>query len=790
MPTTRIIRAHQFAGLLDSLPLGVTTISLDCFDTLIWRATHGPIDVFAGIDLPGGAMGPRIWSEAAARRIAAHQGGGGEIRLAAVYRHLHPGADDAVIAAAVDHELAEEARHAFAFAPVVALIRDAHARGLRVVIVSDMYLSAAELRRHIAGAAGADVLALIDHVFVSGDHGHGKCGGLFDHVLAVLGTRPETILHIGDNHDADVTAAAGHGLHTAHFAQFDPASEARLRHEAIAATMIDPTARVTRPVFQPHRAAVSLRISDDPAQVLGHDVIGPAMHGFALWLKGELDALADRIGRPVRPLFMMRDGHLPLQVFAAMFPEAGGVAVEISRFVATRAALIDDDSLDRYLGDWLHCLPVATLARQLMLFAEDVAKIERMTDRKAAEAAFARLVRQPDIRRKILRRAAVFGAKLRTHLASAGVEHGDAVMLVDIGYNGTVQNLLTPMLERTMGLSVAGRYLFLREGQMSGLDKRGMLDAWGYETRTLHALSSSVVLLEQLCNVAQGSTIDFRADGSPIRERPDMKAEQSIVRDAVQAACLDYICTADVGVHVPAQSDDLAARVAGAAAALARLFFMPSAQEAALFATFAFDANMGTNTSRRLFDPDGAERGLRRLGLPYLDDGDCMYVPGEIQPKGLPLALTLFTTARFAMDLRVADFDTAGVAIPVILLGDRDGGIVDRLAYPTIDGFYRIDVPVGAGRFVPGIQFGETCDWLQIEEVLYRPVTAPDERTPPRAAAYVTDGMEMMAPGLYRASPSGLLMAPPPPSAVPQMLTVVFRPIQWRARPTAIAQAA
>ncbi len=790
MTTTRTIRAHEFAGLLDTLPAGVETISLDCFDTLVWRTTHAPIDIFATIDLPGGAMGPRIWSESAVRRMAGHRGGGGEIRLADIYRHLHIAADDAAIAAAVERELAEEARHAFAFAPVVALIRAARTRGLRVIVVSDMYLCEAELRRHIAAATGADILALIDHVFVSGDHGRGKCGGLFDEVLATLGVRPETIFHIGDNHEADAVAAGRHGLHTAHFVQFDAASVARLRHEAIAATMIDPTARVTRPVLQPHRAAVSLRSSDDPAHVLGHDVIGPAMHGFALWLKSELDAMAERTGRTVRPLFMMRDGHLPLQAFTAMFPDAGGVAVEISRFVATRAALIDDDALDRYLGDWLHCLPVAALARQLMLFPEDVAKIGRMTDRKAAEAAFSGLVRQGDIRRKILRRAGVFGAKLRTHLESVGVAQGDAVMLVDIGYNGTVQNMLTPMLERSMGLTVAGRYLFLREGQISGLDKRGMLDAWSYETRTLHALSSSVVLLEQLCNVAQGSTIDFAADGSPIRERPDMKAEQSLVRDAVQAACLAYIRAADDGIHVAAPSDDLAARVSGAAAALARLFFLPSAEETALFATFAFDANMGTNSSRRLFDPEGAERGLRRLGLPYLDGGDCMYVPGEIQPKGLPLALTLFTTARFAMDLRLSDFDTGGVAIPVILLGSQDGGIVERLAFPTIDGFYRIDVPVGAGRFVPGVLFGDRLEWVQIEEVLYRPVTAPEDAAPARAAAYVTDAMEAMAPGLYRASPNGLLMAPPPPSATPQMLTVVFRPIQWRGRTPAIAQAA
>ncbi|WP_242098087.1 HAD family hydrolase [Sphingomonas sp. CROZ-RG-20F-R02-07] len=794
MPTTRAIRATDIAGVLDALPAGVTTISLDCFDTLIWRATHAAVDVFAGIDLPGGAMGPRMWSEGSARQIAAQRGGTGnsgavEIRLADVYRHLHIDAAPERIEAAVAHELGEEARHAFAFAPMVALIREAHARGLRVVIVSDMYLSEAELRRHIAGAAGDDVLALIAHVFVSADHGSGKCDTLFDHVLETLDADPATILHIGDNPAADLKAAAAHGLHAVHLLQFDAASETRLRHEAIAATMIDPAARVTRPVLQPHRAAVSLRACDEPAYRLGHDVIGPAMHGFALWVKAEVDAMTARLGRPVRPLFMMRDGHLPLQAFETLFPDAGAVGVEISRFVAGRAAMFDPDSLERYLGDWLPRLPVQALARQMMLTPDDWGKIAKIPNRAAQEAAFVRLIGKPEMRRKILRRTDTFATKLCAHLAAAGVTPGDAVMLVDLGYNGTVQNLVTPMLQHRLGLTVAGRYLFLREGQMSGLDKRGMLDTRRYEARTLHALTSSVALLEQLCNVAQGSTVDFTADGTPVREKPDMKAEHSAVRDAVQAACIDYVRTCKAGIQAPAASDDLDARVQAAAAALARLFFLPSADEAALFATFNFDTNMGTNACKPLFDTQGAERGLRRLGLPYLNQGNGMYVPGEIQPKGLPLALTLFASARFSMDLRTTDFDTGGVAIPVILLGDGGEGIVERTAYPTIDGYYRIDVPVGAGRFVPGIQFGHVCEWLQIEEVLYRPVAA-DDTTTPRAAAHVTDAMEAMAPGLYRASPQGLLMAPPPPSTTPQMLTVVFRPIQWRGAAAEVARAA
>ena len=53
------VRAHQIATLLDAVEertlAGIEVLSLDCFDTLIWRATHAPADVFAAIDLPDAA---------------------------------------------------------------------------------------------------------------------------------------------------------------------------------------------------------------------------------------------------------------------------------------------------------------------------------------------------------------------------------------------------------------------------------------------------------------------------------------------------------------------------------------------------------------------------------------------------------------------------------------------------------------------------------------------------------------------------------------------------------------
>ena len=37
-------------------------LSLDCFDTLLWRDTQAPRDVFADLAFAGGAVEPRIWS--------------------------------------------------------------------------------------------------------------------------------------------------------------------------------------------------------------------------------------------------------------------------------------------------------------------------------------------------------------------------------------------------------------------------------------------------------------------------------------------------------------------------------------------------------------------------------------------------------------------------------------------------------------------------------------------------------------------------------------------------------
>ena len=50
---TSAARATDFARLFADAPSGLRYLSLDCFDTLIWRNTQMPRDVFADLGMAG-----------------------------------------------------------------------------------------------------------------------------------------------------------------------------------------------------------------------------------------------------------------------------------------------------------------------------------------------------------------------------------------------------------------------------------------------------------------------------------------------------------------------------------------------------------------------------------------------------------------------------------------------------------------------------------------------------------------------------------------------------------------
>jgi FMN phosphatase YigB (HAD superfamily) len=505
---TLAVRAYDFANVLDAAPEGIKILSLDCFDTLLWRNCNLPVDVFADLPLPGSGMEARIWGEVKTRRVVGLQSSAEEVTIEQIYANMMPAASDAERQAAISNEIEAEVRHCYGFKPTVELMRNAKARDLQIIIVSDTYLSKEQLGDLIARAAGEDVRAMIDRIFCSCEYGKPKGLGLFVPVLAELGVPAESILHCGDNAIADVDAPSKLGINTCHLEQFDGETEQRLRMEASAACIVDPGTRIRVPAYQPHRQRIALRRSDDPAFRLGHDVLGPIFHSFAGWVHEEAAKQEAATGKPTKLLFLLRDGFLPAETFLARYPEAAGhvAKVEISRLTAARAGMIDRTAIERHVIPELAAGPIEVFTKHLMFDPSEAQRLARLP-----KARFAEHILKPEVVRNIAKRSGKFAEKLVAHLRLHGVADGDSVMLVDLGYNGSVQNLIEQRLKEMMNLTISGRYLLLRETSQSGLNKAGFADHNRYDFKLLHALSESIAIVEQLCTLPQGSVIDYQA---------------------------------------------------------------------------------------------------------------------------------------------------------------------------------------------------------------------------------------------------------------------------------------
>jgi FMN phosphatase YigB (HAD superfamily) len=777
-----IILPHALPSALDGRD-GIKMLSLDCFDTLLWRDCHAPSDLF-GL-LPGTTVAQRIWAEQRARNASALRRQCFEVGIEDIYRELLPNGGVAERAIAVEHELNAEALHCFAFAPTVALMREAKRRGLQVIIVSDTYLDAAQLRGLIAAAAGEEVASLIDRFFCSSVYGKSKGEGLYKHVLAEVGVAPQAILHIGDNKRADVDGVAPFGVNTLHLKQFGETAEQRLRLEAAVSAMLHPHASQIATTHQPHRATLAAAepAITDQAEAFGFSTLGPVLHGFDNWLAGEAAALEAQHGGKVHHLFLMRDGHLPLLVHRAAGKDAGH-AIEISRFTAIAASFDKEQAVENYLQRELSS-DLDAMMKQFLLSPSEIAMINKELPAQGKLGAFLKAIRNPARMRRIVKNSRAFADRIAQHIRSVvNPAKGDTLMLVDLGYNGTVQNEIEPVLKRLLGVQVAGRYLLLREQFRTGFDKKGLIDPTHYDANTLEALSRNVAVLEQTCTAAQGSVIDYQSDGTPIRRENSIKGRQSAIRDRIQAGCVRFVHAQHDTILRASAPDGVTMWRRAAAAVLTRLMYLPMEHELALVSEFEHDVNLGVDDTVPLFDQVVAKRGLRQRGLFYMKGAERMYLPAELQGEGLSLKLALLASQRFGLALKYADFVDKTISLPVIIADGRNVTTGTITATPTHDGYYLAPIPIDDCRFSVGLQFGQLFDWLQVESATFMPVKEFLSDTPKAGveipALPSLEGMEQTAPHLFKCDDEySFMMVPPPPRTgdQPMMLAVVFRPI-------------
>ncbi len=794
---TESLLPHQMPEALNHAPKGMRVLSLDCFDTLLWRDCHSPTDVFAA--LPGLTTGQRIVAETRARKAETTLHLRNEVGLEAIYAQAMPNGSKDETQSAIEAELSAEAQACFAFEPTVELMRAAKARGNQIIIVSDTYLNAQQLKQLIAQAAGEEVAGLIDRVFASSQEGYSKSQGLLAKVLKVMKCEPREILHIGDNRKADFDGARALGIPALHLAQFGEQARQRLQFERVCQQLVGDSEDGVRGLM-PHRALLARDEpqTTDAAEALGHTVLGPVFHAYDQWLRDEADALAKANGGTVHWLFMLRDGHLPHIVHQAAREggrEAESTArVEISRFTAIAASLTTREAYQSQYALEFGLNP-STLARQMLFDEQEIARIvgEATSDAEMVEAS-ERLrteLRKGQREKLTRRRARARAERLVAHVRVAvDPKPGDTLMLVDLGYNGSAQDRVDTLLSEAFDVHVSGRYLLMRETAAMGLDKKGLIDTRHFDAELLEALCSNVAVIEQLATCELGSVTDYTDTGEPMRKESAVKGAQSDVRDRVQAGVVRFANAAS-NMPIIRRADIHHQRGWREAAlgTLTRFMFLPQPHELAVLKSFEHDVNLGSERMVPLFDEDHAREGMLRRGLFYMKGSARMFLPAELAHEDMNTRLSLLVQKRFAIGLSYSDNSARVIAMPAIYMSKADSARTTVNAVPTHDGYYTVRLPVAKDVSGIALQVGAVFEWFELAGITAVPISALKGGVvndhAPREVSTRFDGLTTHAVGLLECTdPAAFVLVNPPAEdddQEPQMIEITLRPIRNRA---------
>jgi FMN phosphatase YigB (HAD superfamily) len=582
-------------------------LSLDVFDTLLLRATAHPHDVHLEVGrravrrgwmprhvTPESFRTVRVNAERRAR-LARNNNGPAEVTLEEIWAAMPPLVRcDPREGAALEVEVESEV--CYVNPAIWQVVEAARLRDLPMALVSDMYVSPAQLRSIAEGAGCA--LDPFDAVLVSSERRGAKWDGT---MFARLAERfPEVpasaILHVGDNAASDVARAREAGLGAAHY--------------DVAHRLTDEVERLERALHGANvgelaalRRLAARTAAGQPEGLrwwheLGAVVLGPFLAAFADWVVDECASDGITVVRPV-----MREGALCADVIAAS-ASARGVSLDVAPLYVSRAAtfLPGLDAIDDDVIADLSSRPHVTRDEALALLElppsagpESLGEIlQRQSVREAAE-------RQ--------RRAA---RERFVRFVRAQVGDAPDVALVDIGFHGTIGLAIERATRQHAGtrwhqfLAVGADSLEL--AWTNGSDVRAFAGGPGTHAEAVPELIRHAAVLEALL-VTGPTTCGYAEEHGTVRARTEPlrgTARQDAFRVACRAGVLAF---QQAWLSLRRSKPALAARIASErnrfVQQLHRLVVRPTAAEAAHIGALEHEHNGGGTAAEPLCDVGG-----------------------------------------------------------------------------------------------------------------------------------------------------------------------------------------
>lgn len=511
--------SHASLAAFEQAATGAALVTFDLFDTLLLRTFRRPADLFKAMasslqdeapTLAATFAEDRVAGEAAAR-VAAASKGRRDVTLAEIYAALPARSFAALerssitIAALAQREIDLELSVAVPDAEVLAVFDRIVASGVRVVIVSDMYLPLEAVRAMIAR------IGLAGHhgVHLSCEQGTCKADGSawaalrLEHGLSDL----DPIVHLGDHPNSDGSTARSHGIE---------------------AFLLDPPharGHDHRLVRQDHwfvgacealmvRELRQVRVDADQERYwlrIAYMVVLPIAVGLCTFITEQAGDLDD-----ARIFFLARDGLIFRRVYEAAFGHLHRIPsayLWASRrcFNMANIEALDHVALD-FLVSGVQRLSPPEYLRRIDLdpdqpeIAREIATRFPDRDRVVDDAGLVAmrslfLAIEPFV----LRRAALEREALLVHLNDHGLFEGRATV-VDLGWHGSLQRSLVRLGRSATGhpVDISGVYLGTMADSPEEVDGQpirlaGWLFAQGEPTDVMAAtVHQSVEVIELL----------------------------------------------------------------------------------------------------------------------------------------------------------------------------------------------------------------------------------------------------------------------------------------------------
>lgn len=540
---------------------GIELLSIDIFDTLIFRMVDSPASIFNSMGVvlkekyeknfkytPYEFKQLRLVAEQKAKEIKKQNSGSGEVTLREIY-------DVMPVTCISKQELMEleiqtEKKYSFINPKINSIIEKCNYKKIPVVLVSDMYFSKEQIK-DILKCNDFD-LRNIDEILVSSEFNKSKSeGSLFDVLKERYNyIRSDKILHIGDNYISDIVNAQIHGMKTLYYNVISDDNETLFELEKIKYGSLVSEISAIRKLA--HSNSENYNDKEKVWYEFGAAVFGPFLTLFCEWI---IDIAEKENIKSIYPL--MREGYILEKILKKSLKQRG-LSIENKPMYVSRKALFlssiekfDDEVLNRIFEK--NSYTVENLFESLKIY-DYIGKFEEyksillnkaykieVDNINLKQQLFNYLLSENII--KVIQNNIVNEKQLVIKYLEDNFNTNETFITVDLGFRGTMQTAIDRILKKNQLHILAFGEESIKYNLLNGQDIRGFVGNAGENLEIIKSITWCPDMLEELMMGNLGSTIGYMERYSkvePILDENRIPFEEIKLKEVCFDGILDF----------------------------------------------------------------------------------------------------------------------------------------------------------------------------------------------------------------------------------------------------------